>query len=362
MTTHDHHQQTRPSLANYLFENSHNVFLLDGGTGEELFRHGVPDDRTHWSAEALMDPNYHSILYQVHDSFLQAGSSAVTTNSYGCVPGVGFTIEELQGLCATAGRIARSVVHDEQSNAPRPLYVLGSLGPLVESYRADTVMEHEQGVFYYETMCSAMLPFVDCFLAETMSSVEEATQAIDAISRISEQTTDPQQQLPCMVSFSLQSASARLWSDESPCHALDQILEYCNTKQVQLLGVLFNCATPEAITWALEEMHNHEQLRKQLQRQRVRLGAYANRLTPVPSNWSLATHFNAPQPLRTDLDPNRYYNDFVKHWVTNLGVGIVGGCCGVTPEHVSLLRDKLLVGPRQTQQLTECSTQSLILC
>lgn len=59
------------------------IMLLDGGTGEELFRNGVPDDRKIWSATAVVHSQYHSKLKQVHESYFKAGSNAVTTNSYG---------------------------------------------------------------------------------------------------------------------------------------------------------------------------------------------------------------------------------------------------------------------------------------
>jgi len=42
------------------------IFLLDGGTGEELFRRGMPDDRKTWSAKAVVEPKYHKVLKDVH--------------------------------------------------------------------------------------------------------------------------------------------------------------------------------------------------------------------------------------------------------------------------------------------------------
>jgi methionine synthase I (cobalamin-dependent) len=230
----------------------------------------------------------------------------------------------------------------EQQKQSSDLFVFGSLGPLVESYRADLIMKHDQGVAYYEIMVKAMLPYVDCFLAETMSSVDEALQAIDAVANI-QRTIEPSVKLPCMVSFSLQSTTGRLWSKESPCEAVDRLVDYCdNIAQINLLGILFNCATPEAITLALGSIHSNQSLRDKLQAKNIRLGAYANRLTPVPPNWSLKDNSSsAPQPFRTDLDPDQYYEHFVKHWVEDLNAGIVGGCCGITPEHMQLLYDKL---------------------
>jgi hypothetical protein len=51
------------------------IILLDGGTGEELFRRGVPDDRQIWSAKAVVDSQYHNILKEVHKVSFDFSSS-----------------------------------------------------------------------------------------------------------------------------------------------------------------------------------------------------------------------------------------------------------------------------------------------
>lgn len=50
---------------------------------------------------------------------------------------------------------------------------------------------------------------------------------------------------------------------------------------------------------------------------------------------------DGPQPLRNDMGPQRYYDDFVVNWVRQLGVQVIGGCCGITPDHIAFLRDQL---------------------
>jgi S-methylmethionine-dependent homocysteine/selenocysteine methylase len=94
-----------------------------------------------------------------------------------------------------------------------------------------------------------------------------------------------------------------------------------------VLAILFNCSEPEAINRALQTIQVDKALRDSLNTRGILLGAYANRLTPVASDWSLAES-DGPQPMRQDLDPQQYYNSFVATWVRDLGVQIVGGCCG----------------------------------
>lgn len=105
-------------------------------------------------------------------------------------------------------------------------------------------------------------------------------------------------------------------------------------------AILFNCAEPESITMALETIKSHNGLTQLLNDRGVLLGAYANRLTPVDPDWTLADS-DAPQPLRNDLSEERYWNDFIKIWIEQLNVQVVGGCCGITPEHIQYIHDEL---------------------
>jgi S-methylmethionine-dependent homocysteine/selenocysteine methylase len=187
------------------------VFLLDGGTGEELFKHGIPNDRKIWSAVALVEPEYHHILQRVHQSFVKAGSRAVTTNSYGVTPGVGFSEEEIEKYCKIAGELAKNAVGVKA-------LVFGSLPPLIESYRADLIMNHCDGVRVYRKLASALLPFVDAFLTETISCTEESFQVIEAVHDLRK---------PLLVSYTVNS-KGDLRGGETVVEVIPRLLEFCS--------------------------------------------------------------------------------------------------------------------------------------
>ncbi len=198
--------------------HSDNIFLLDGGTGEELFRQGVPDDRKIWSATAVVNPEYHHILEQVHTSFLDAGAQAITTNSYGIVPGVGFDDDARRIYLGIAGDIARKAAAKHEYAV-----VLGSLSPLVESYRADLIRPHSQGVQEYQVACQALRPYVDAFLAETMSCAEESLQVLDAVMETG---------LPVLVSYTLDS-KGNLRNGQVVTECLRTILDHAKEMKVK---------------------------------------------------------------------------------------------------------------------------------
>ena len=113
--------------------------------------------------------------------------------------------------------------------------------------------------------------------------------------------------------------------------------------------VLFNCCEPEAIDLALAELQAHHMLPNPQKEgadveasiaSAIRWGAYANRLTAVSSDWTLASSETA-QPLRTDVTPNQYAQSFAQRWVHDYGLSVVGGCCGITPEHIAVLKTTL---------------------
>ncbi|GBG34823.1 Hypothetical Protein FCC1311_110452 [Hondaea fermentalgiana] len=289
------------------------VLLLDGGTGEELMRRGLPDDRRTWSALAVTDSKYHELLVDVHTSFLRAGSRFITVNNYGVTPGVGFTEEEVLKHTLVAAKLARKAVHDFGEG-----YVCGSLPPLVESYRPDLVQAHEKGVAMYRKIATVLHPHVDYFLAETLSSSEEMSQAVDAIMTLG---LEPIRPLFCSWTV---SRGGILRSGEPVEDAVKSLLDRKSAaspdRPFLLAGILFNCSEPEAITESLQAL---SPLRSRMAAADVKLGAYANRLTPIASDWSLETSAE-PQALRDDLTPELYCNRFVGPWIADMGVSLVG--------------------------------------
>ena len=200
------------------------VLLLDGGTGEELLRRGMPDDRETWSARAISDPQYHSLLKNVHRSFLNAGARAISTNSYGITQHVGFSQEDVLKHCHTAARLAREVV-EERNDVTEKAFVLGSLGPLGESYRPDLIWPHDKGVDEYTKVADVMNEYVDAFIAETMSCVEESMQVSLAVKR-------GVAVKPLFVSFTLNSEGT-LRSGELSVSALNRLLDFTSKHSVQ---------------------------------------------------------------------------------------------------------------------------------
>lgn len=107
-----------------------------------------------------------------------------------------------------------------------------------------------------------------------------------------------------------------------------------------VLAILFNCSEPEAISEALKKISIDSDLVNELKSNKIVLGAYAHKLTPIYSGWTLAKS-EAPQPFRKELNEETYWRDFVEIWINKYGVRVVGGCCGITPQHIRYIRAKI---------------------
>jgi len=295
------------------------LLILDGGMGRELHRSGAPFRQPEWSALALIEgPEF---VRRAHDAFIAAGADAITTNSYAVVP---FHIGEERFrrdgrmLADRAGRIAREAA----DAAPRKVTVAGSLPPLFGSYRPDLFIEKEAAGIA-ALLIEGLKPHVDVWLAETQGSIAEAASLKKAIG---------DDRRPFWVSFTLEDGAnaypPKLRSQEPVEAAVKAALAW------KAEALLFNCSQPEVMGAAVDAA------RAALGGASLTLGIYANAFPPQDEKESEANV--GLSDIRADLDPPRYLK-FVQDWRTR-GAGIVGGCCGIGPEHIAEIRKAVAAG------------------
>ena len=64
--------------------NKNNVFLIDGGMGQELIHRSKIKPDGLWAARVMLD-NY-DLVVDLHKDFIQSGAEAITINSYSITP------------------------------------------------------------------------------------------------------------------------------------------------------------------------------------------------------------------------------------------------------------------------------------
>ncbi|WP_034852073.1 homocysteine S-methyltransferase family protein [Inquilinus limosus] len=294
------------------------VTLLDGGMGRQLARMGAPFRQPEWSALALMEAP--ETVQAAHEAFIAAGAEVITSNSYALVP---FHIGEERfaargrELADLSGRLARQAA----ASAGTPVRVAGSLPPLFGSYRPD-LFEPERAPEIARVLVEGLAPHVDLWLAETQSSIREVAAAAAAVAGRGR---------PLWISYTIEDerpepGAPQLRSGEPVEEAVRAALD------LGAEAVLFNCSQPEAMGDAVAVAARIIGEARSL----ARIGVYANAFPPQPED---ATANEGLSELRADLDPDSYLG-WIRRWV-GLGATLVGGCCGIGPEHIARIRAAL---------------------
>lgn len=294
-----------------------NLVLLDGGMGRELQRRGAPFRQPEWSALALSEAPEQ--VEAVHRAYIEAGAQVITSNSYAVVPfhiGEARFAAEGEALAARAGQLARQAV----VASGQPVRVAGSLPPLFGSYRPD-LFEPARVDEVLQPLIRGLAPHVDLWLAETQSSLAEVRTIAAGL---------PGDGKQLWLSFTLKDEDV----DETPRLRSGEPVTAAAQLAVELGAgaLLFNCSQPEVMAAALDTA------RATFAAAGVEIpfGAYANAFPPQPEE---ATANDGLDPLRPDLDPPGYLS-FAQDWQAR-GASLIGGCCGIGPEHIAVLNTRL---------------------
>jgi S-methylmethionine-dependent homocysteine/selenocysteine methylase len=286
------------------------ITILDGGMGRELQRSGAPFRQPEWSALALIEaPEF---VTKAHESYALAGAQVITTNSYAIVPfHIGeerFTSGGLR-LSSLAGSIARDVA------AAHCIKVAGSLPPVLGSYRPD-LFEVKAARKILSVLIEGLKPYADIWLAETLSTLGEAELVGEML--IGDER-------PLWLSFTLNDEGPAMLRSGESIEAAAALAFKLGAK-----AILFNCSAPEVMADAVH------MAKLALGNAEISIGVYANGFAhtdeEVDANAGL-------RQIREDLDPPRYLN-WAQKWV-HAGADMVGGCCGIGPEHISALSQGL---------------------
>jgi len=278
------------------------ITILDGGMGQELVARSSVEPTPLWATQVML--NEPALVRAVHDDFFTAGAMMATTNTYAThhdrlIP-AGLD-DQFETLHRTACEVA-CAARDAAGGGGR---VAGALGPLFGSYRNDPMPDDAVGRF--EEICRIQAPFVDLFLIETASSIAQARTAVAGATGHGK---------PVWLSVSVNDLDGTLLRSGEP---LEQVLNWTDGVD----AVLVNCATPEAVTSALDVITGTDKA----------VGAYANGFTEIAPSFVAVDATVRALSVRHDLSPAAYAG-FAEAWAKK-GATIIGGCCEVGPAHIA---------------------------
>ncbi len=254
------------------------------------------------------------VLKAIHDAYFAAGSDCVETNTFGtnlAALGEYDIPDRIHELALAAAQVARRSA-DAHSTPERPRWVLGSCGPgtKLPTLGHTTFAVIRDG---YQTQVAAMIEGgIDAVLVETAQDLLQAKAAVVGAKRA---LTAAGVDLPIIVNVTVETTGTMLLGSE-----IGAALTALEPLGIDLIGL--NCATGPA------EMGEH--LRYLAQHARIGVGCMPNAGLPVLGKTG-ASYPLTPGELADALD--RFTADY--------GLGLVGGCCGTTPEHITAVVERV---------------------
>ncbi|MGB8651897.1 MAG: methionine synthase [Mycobacteriales bacterium] len=296
---------SRPDLLSTLRER---VVVADGAMGTMLQAHelSLDDFEGHEGCNEVLNVTRPDVVRSVHDAYFEAGSDAVETNTFGSnwAALAEYGIADRIGETALAGaRIAREAA-DAWSTPDRPRWVIGSVGP---GTKLPTLGHAPYGVLRdaYQEQAEAMIAGgVDAILVETCQDLLQTKAAVVGAKRAMAGSRD----VALIAQVTVELTGTMLLGSE-----IGAALTALEPLGIDVIGM--NCATGPA------EMGEH--LRYLSQHARVPLSVMPNAGLPELGK-NGAVYPLQPADLAAALSG----------FVNEYGVGLVGGCCGTTPEHI----------------------------
>jgi homocysteine S-methyltransferase len=281
------------------------VVVIDGGTGTEIQRRGVTMDGDTWSAEAnIVAPD---VVREVHTRYIGAGAELVIANTYATSPllfdhvGRGDDVERIDGIAVElALRAADGRVPVGGSiSVMRPVVAGGDRTDMLSNWTEERVRE------LYRRKAEAMAASgVDVLVMEMMRDVDYSVWATEAAIATG---------LPVWVGIAVErSPHGDLVGCGRPDCSLEAVVDALAPLGPDLIAIMHS--SPNDTGPALDVVRA---------RTDCRLGVYSE-----------SGYFEMPDWRFVDIIGVDDLVARTRVWVEQ-GARVVGGCCGISPDHIA---------------------------
>lgn len=279
--------------------------LLDGATGTELEKRGVPMNDKAWSATAVLSSP--EAVRAIHCDYILAGADVITVNSFSLARHMLLAA----GLAEQFGQLNRAAVQlaieARAQTAIAPVAIAGSIAPtsFCSEPARDYLPRAEALAGYAEQAEILAEAGADLLLIEMIGDLEQGSLAVRAACATG---------LPVWLGFSCRRSDAgrvMLWDRGNSLG-----------EGVAAIAPIGGSAAFIMHTDIADATAAFAELRGAWP---GTLGVYAHSGVFVMPNW----HF-------TDISPADYARE-AGVWIT-MGARIIGGCCGIGPAHIRELK------------------------
>ncbi len=274
------------------------LILLDGAMGTMLQKAGMPLG----VRPEIYTLDHEDILKSIQQQYIDAGSNVIYANTFGA------NAHKLKGFDVSVEEVILKNVEIAKSVATRNVKVALDVGPIGELMEPYGTLTFEQAYeIYKEMVLAGVKAKVDLIVLETMTDLYEVKAAVLAAKENSH--------LPIWVTMSFEKNGRTFTGTKVACMA--STLDGLN---VDAMGI--NCSLgPKEILPLIQEMRE-----------------WTNKPLIVKPNAGL------PDPATGLYDMNAVQFGKEMQAFKDLGVYIMGGCCGTTPDFIyELSRDKTIL-------------------
>ncbi len=298
-------------MADLLTTLAHKVLLFDGAMGTQIQAADLSVADDFWDKEncsEVLNLSRPDLVRAIHAGYLEAGADAIETNTFGGSP-ITLGEFELADQAFEINRIATVLAHeaiDKVGGAPR--FVIGSIGPGTRLPSLGHVGYASLEQAFTIQTAGLIAGGADAILCETCQDPLQLKAAVNG-ARIA--MREAGKSLPIMAQVTVETTGTMLVGTD-----IAAAMTIVDALDVPIMGL--NCATGP------QEMAEH--------------------LAQLATGWRgpISVLPNAGLPELIDgqtvypLDPAALAG-WLERFVSEDGVGIVGGCCGTTVEHIRQL-------------------------
>lgn len=292
------------------------LLIFDGAMGTQLQKRGMlPGELPEMMN--LLHPDW---IVDIHKDYLHAGADFITTNTFGANP------LKMKGASVSFDVIIKAAINNAKKareSVNKEAYIVLDIGPIGTLLEPMGTLSFDEAYDIIKQQILIARDEVDAILFETMTDLYEVKAGILA----AKENCD----LPIFVTMTFEE-NGRTLAGNTP----ESMVNLCAHLGVNALGV--NCSLgPDELRPIIETILS---------------------LSPVP----VLIQPNAGLPKI--IDGQTYFDMTKEHFVkamedyAPLGVSMVGGCCGTTPEFIKLLKQSmpLLVSNRSVNEKTKASS------
>ena len=276
--------------------------LADGAIGTNLFAKGLETG----DAPELWNVDEPEKVLELHREFVEAGADILLTNSFGANE-FRLKLHDAQERVDVLNREAVRLAKMAASEADKPVFVAGSLGPTGELFMPLGALSYDDAFAAFQAQAMAIKDAgADCLWIETMSSAEEMEAAVKAA-----QTTA----LPVFATMTFDTAGRTMmgilpsaYAEQASALSLDAFGANCGIGPAELLDTVQGFATVKTDAFVIAKGN-----------------------CGIPEYVEGAIHYHGTPELMAQ------YAICAKA----AGAQIIGGCCGTSPAHLRAMREAL---------------------